>query len=78
MIYPTETGMAGNDKFSSSGNGLINITGGYVYVDASGDGIDANGNIKMAGGTVLVNGPTNDGNGSLGARRFQEEVAHNY
>ena len=28
----TETGMAGNDKFSSSGNGLINITGGYVYV----------------------------------------------
>ena len=61
----TETGMAGNDKFSSSGNGLINITGGYVYVDASGDGIDANGNIKMAGGTVLVNGPTNDGNGSL-------------
>ena len=61
----TETGMAENDKFSSSGNGLINITGGYVYVDASGDGIDANGNIKMAGGTVLVNGPTNDGNGSL-------------
>lgn len=61
----TETGMAGNDKFSSLSDGLINITGGYVYVDASGDGIDANGNIKMAGGTVLVNGPTNNGNGSL-------------
>ena len=57
--------MQGNDKFSSSGDGLINITGGYVYVDASGDGIDSNGNIKMSGGTVLVNGPTNSGNASL-------------
>ena len=61
----TQTSMQGNDKFSSSGNGLINITGGYVYVDASGDGIDSNGNIKMSGGTVLVNGPTNSGNASL-------------
>lgn len=61
----TETGMAGNDKFSSSGDGLINITGGHIYVDASGDGIDANGNIKLSGGTVLVDGPINNGNGSL-------------
>ncbi|WP_330683793.1 carbohydrate-binding domain-containing protein [Romboutsia ilealis] len=61
----TETGMPGNDKFSSSGDALININGGYVYVDASGDGIDANGSINMVGGTVLVNGPTNNGNGSL-------------
>lgn len=61
----TETGMAGNDKFSLSGDALININGGYVYVDASGDGIDANGSINMVGGTVLVNGPTNNGNGSL-------------
>jgi len=61
----TDTGMAGNDKFSSSTNGLINIDGGYIYVNASGDGIDANGNIKMSGGTVLVDGPTNNGNGSL-------------
>lgn len=61
----TETGMAGNDKFSSSGDGLININGGYVYVDASGDGIDANGSINMVGGTVLVNGPSDSGNASL-------------
>lgn len=61
----TETGMPGNDKFSSSGDVLININGGYVYVDASGDGIDANGSINMVGGTVLVDGPTNNGNGSL-------------
>lgn len=61
----TDTGMAGNDRFSSSSDGLINITGGYIYINASGDGIDANGNIKMSDGTVLVDGPTNAGNGSL-------------
>ncbi|MBP3928934.1 MAG: carbohydrate-binding domain-containing protein [Peptostreptococcaceae bacterium] len=55
----------GNDRFSSSSDGLINITGGYIYINASGDGIDANGNIKMSDGTVLVDGPTNAGNGSL-------------
>ena len=57
--------MAGNDKFSSSSNGLINITNGYVYIDASGDGIDANGDIKLSGGTVLVDGPTSNFNGTL-------------
>ena len=57
--------MSGNDKFSSSSNGELNINGGYLYVDASGDGLDANGSIKMSGGTVLVNGPVNNGNGSL-------------
>lgn len=49
----------------SAGNAEININGGYLYVDADGDGIDANGSIKMSGGTVIVNGPTNDGNGSI-------------
>lgn len=49
----------------SAGNAEININGGYLYVDADGDGIDANGSIKMSGGTVIVNGPTNDGNESI-------------
>ena len=61
----SETGMAGNDKFSSLSNGELNISGGYLYVDASGDGLDANGSINLSGGTVLVDGPTNNGNGSL-------------
>ncbi|MCW3804902.1 carbohydrate-binding domain-containing protein [Plebeiibacterium marinum] len=37
----------------------------YVYVNASGDGLDSNGNIYITGGTVLVNGPTSNGNGAL-------------
>ena len=48
-----------------SGDGYVYINGGYLYVDANGDGIDANGSIEMTAGTVIVNGPTNDGNGPL-------------
>ena len=54
----------GKNHFSS-GNGMIYLNGGYVYLDATGDGIDANGSIEMTNGTVIVNGPTNGGNGIL-------------
>lgn len=43
----------------------IVINGGNIYMDSTGDGIDSNGSITMTGGTVMVNGPTNDGNGAL-------------
>jgi len=56
---------AGRDNFSSSGDYEVRITGGYVYVDAGGDGIDSNGDLYFDGGTVIVNGPTNNGNGPL-------------
>jgi hypothetical protein len=48
-----------------SGDGYLYINGGTLVIDANGDGIDANGTIDMTAGTVIVNGPTNDGNGSL-------------
>jgi hypothetical protein len=44
---------------------LLLITGGTVTVNSSGDGLDSNGSIQMTAGTVLVNGPTGNGNGSL-------------
>lgn len=44
---------------------LLSISGGTVTVNAAGDGLDSNGSIQMTAGTVLVNGPTNSGNGSL-------------
>lgn len=56
---------AGGPGGNSSGNGIININGGYITVNSDGDGIDANGSIYMKGGTAIVNGPTNDGNASL-------------
>ncbi len=43
----------------------ITVSGGYLFVNASGDGIDSNGNVVVSGGTVLVAGPTNSGNGAL-------------
>ncbi|WP_207649485.1 carbohydrate-binding domain-containing protein [Anaeromicropila populeti] len=59
------SGRPGQNEFSSSGNGILHIYNGSIAVDASGDGLDANGGILMDGGTVIVNGPTNDGNGAI-------------
>ncbi len=50
---------------SSSQNNSLIINGGYIYVDASGDGMDANGLISMTGGSVIVNGPTANNNGAV-------------
>ncbi len=58
-------GRPGQDPFAASGNYYLYVNGGYLYVDAGGDGIDANGAIEMTAGTVIVNGPTNNGNGPL-------------
>lgn len=41
-----------------SSNGSISITGGKIYMNASGDGIDANGTLSISGGHTTVCGPT--------------------
>ncbi len=41
------------------------VTGGTVYVDAQGDGLDSNGNILVEGGYVIVDGPSQIANGAL-------------
>ena len=40
------------------GDGSIVISGGTVYIQASGDGIDANGTLEITGGHTTVCGPT--------------------
>ena len=47
------------------GTPVLNISGGYLYCDATGDGLDSNGNIFITGGTTIVNGPTANNNGPL-------------
>ncbi len=42
----------------SAGNGSIVISGGNLYINASGDGIDANGSLEISGGFTTVCGPT--------------------
>jgi hypothetical protein len=58
-------GRPGQNGFEMSGDYNLYVRGGYVFVDAYGDGIDVNGTIDMTDGVVIVNGPTNDGNGPL-------------
>ncbi len=45
-------GMGGNS------NGSIAISGGKLYINASGDGIDSNGTLEISGGHTTVCGPT--------------------
>ncbi len=53
------------DSFSADMSSKLEISGGEIYIDASGDGIDSNGDITMTGGLLSVNGPTNSGNGYI-------------
>ncbi|MCD7828505.1 MAG: carbohydrate-binding domain-containing protein [Clostridiales bacterium] len=48
-----------------TGTGEMEITGGYLVVNAGGDGVDSNGTIVMTGGTVIVFGPTDSANGAI-------------
>ena len=44
--------------FSDGGtDGSIEISGGNIYVQAGGDGIDANGSVEISGGYTVVCGP---------------------
>ena len=43
---------------SSNSNGSILISGGTLYINSSGDGMDANGTLEITGGHITVVGPT--------------------
>ncbi|MBE5783077.1 MAG: carbohydrate-binding domain-containing protein [Clostridiales bacterium] len=58
-------GRWGGDIFAVDENCHITISGGSLFVDASGDGIDSNGHFTVSGGETYVSGPTNSGNGAL-------------
>ncbi len=58
-------GRLGMNNFSADSDCAITINDGYVFVNASGDGIDSNGSVTVNGGVVLVSGPTDSGNGAL-------------
>lgn len=50
---------------TANSNCYITVTGGTITVNASGDGLDSNGNMNIEGGLVIVNGPTNNGNAAF-------------
>ncbi|MBR3256793.1 carbohydrate-binding domain-containing protein [Candidatus Saccharibacteria bacterium] len=52
---------------ASSSNYKIEISGGNLYVNSQGDGLDSNGSLTVSGGAVVVDGPINSANGALDA-----------
>lgn len=44
---------------------LLLITGGKITVNAEGDGLDSNGDLRVEGGEIIINGPSGSGNGAL-------------
>lgn len=58
-------GRWGGDPFGADADAYIHISGGILYLDASGDGIDSNGDLTVSGGELYLSGPDNGGNGAL-------------
>lgn len=49
----------------TTGDHTMTINGGYLYVNAKGDGLDSNGSLVFNGGVVVVSGPVSGADGSL-------------
>ncbi len=65
-----QSGNGGFEGFRESGfdtaaDSAIIISGGTIYVNAFGDGVDSNGSLIVTGGETYVSGSVNDGNGPL-------------
>ena len=58
-------GRAGQNPFDADPDAFINISGGYIIIDADGDGVDSNGSMTVSGGVMLISGPVNGGDGAL-------------
>lgn len=48
-----------------AGDFSVTVTGGQLTINADGDGLDSNGDATITGGTVVVHGPTSNGDGAL-------------
>lgn len=63
---------ASDDAINAAGDAgdpMLTIAGGTVVLDAGGDGFDSNGDALISGGTVVVHGPQNSGNGAIDVDR---------
>lgn len=58
-------GRPGENNYDKNTENILTIQGGKIFVDADGDGIDVNGSGYIYGGTIIVEGPTDNGNGAL-------------
>lgn len=56
-------GMFGKGEGSS--NCTLTVTGGKIFVNAGGDGVDSNGSLSVSGGELYISGPVDNDNGAL-------------
>ncbi len=62
---PGGRGGFGSGGMLSTSVGQMKITGGYLVVNSSGDGVDVNGSTEITGGTLIIYGPSGSGNAAL-------------
>ncbi len=62
---PDQANSAEEEADATSTLPLLLITGGRITVTADGDGLDTNGDLRVEGGEIIVNGPASSGNGAL-------------
>ena len=58
-------GSFGRDNFGSGGDSSLLISGGVIYINADGDGLDSNGSLTVTGGEVYISGSSDNANGAL-------------
>ena len=58
-------GPGGGGGGEAVADATVTVNGGTLDIDAEGDGLDSNGNAAITGGTVVVHGPEQSGNGAL-------------
>lgn len=67
-VYASDDGINASDG-SGADNNVSSLyylqSGGSVYVNAQGDGLDSNGTATLNGGTLIIEGSTNSGNGAI-------------
>jgi len=61
--FPGGPGFPGGSL--SGGSNYLHMLGGYVAINATGDGMDINGSVIMTGGTILIHGPTRQDNSAV-------------
>ncbi|MBR4669445.1 MAG: carbohydrate-binding domain-containing protein [Butyrivibrio sp.] len=61
-VTSTDDGLNASSKKAEP---KISISGGKIYINAEGDGIDSNKDLIISGGEVYVDGPSNSGNAAI-------------
>ncbi|WP_158549969.1 carbohydrate-binding domain-containing protein [Runella aurantiaca] len=54
-----------SESATASGSYYFYMNGGYIWMDANGDGVDVNGTAEMTGGVIIVNGTTANNNAAV-------------